>query len=93
MQAEEAGGYDHLLESAVFEEILCQLRQELSTLRATPPHRTHALSERTPQPSFEEPVADTDDRDSLVSDMVGGGGRATVCTSKSEAIVITIRFH
>ncbi|KAL5963924.1 Ceramide transfer protein [Taenia solium] len=69
VQAEEAGGYDHLLESAVFEEIFCQLRQELSTLRATPPHRIHALSEKTPQPSFEEPDADTDDRDSLVSDM------------------------
>ncbi|CDS37933.1 collagen type iv alpha 3 binding protein [Echinococcus multilocularis] len=68
VQAEEAGGYELLLESAVFDEILCQLRRELSTLHATPPYRISATLEKTPQPSFEEPNADTDDRDSLVSD-------------------------
>ncbi|VUZ43895.1 unnamed protein product [Hymenolepis diminuta] len=64
-QAEDAGGYEQLLDPEMFEETLSQLHGKLSSLRKLP----RLSLEKTPQQSFDEPPVDCyDERDSLASD-------------------------
>lgn len=66
-QAEDAGGYEQLLDPDMFEETLSQLHRRLSGLRKLP----RLSLEKTPQQSFDEPPVDCyDERDSLASDEV-----------------------
>ncbi len=68
--ADEDGGYENLLDSAVFEDAQVQLQRDLmaATVAAA------AFSEATPQPSFDEDGSslngDFSDRNSLASDLV-----------------------
>ncbi|KAM3177243.1 hypothetical protein ACTXT7_004950 [Hymenolepis weldensis] len=64
-QAEDAGGYEQLLDPEMFEETLSQLHRRLLGLRKLP----QLSLEKTPQQSFDVPPVDCyDERDSLASD-------------------------
>uniref|UniRef100_A0A5K3EQE9 PH domain-containing protein n=1 Tax=Mesocestoides corti TaxID=53468 RepID=A0A5K3EQE9_MESCO len=62
--ANEVGGYENLLDAAVFEEARSQLPRDLRAVTT----KFSTTTTTTPQPSFEESDEDLDDRCSLASD-------------------------